>query len=112
MVFLNTWAFALGGVAPAIVLLYLLKVKRRPVPVSTLLFWQRVLQENRRRALFQRLRQFLSLLLHLLIFALVMLALARPMLDRLVRSGSAIVLVLDTRARMQAVDQSGETRFA
>src|SRR3954468_24671493 len=112
MVFLNPWAFWLGGIAPAIVLLYLLKVKRRPVAVSTLLFWQKVLQENRRRALFQRLRRLLSLLLQLLIFALVMLALARPMLDRLVRSGAATVVVIDTRARMQAREPGGQTRFA
>ena len=61
---------------PVIVLLYLLKLKRRPVPVSTLMFWQRVLQESRRRAFFQRLRQLFSLLLHLLIFALILGALA------------------------------------
>ncbi len=112
MVFLNIWGFWLGAIAPAIVLLYLLKVKRRPLAVSTLMFWQRVLQENRRRALFQRLRQLLSLLLHLLIFALVLLALARPVFDRLVRAGSSSVLVLDLRARMQATEPGGQTRFA
>src|SRR4051812_27243686 len=82
MVFLNPWAFWLGGIAPAIVLLYLLKVKRRHVAVSTLLFWQKVLQENRRRALFQRLRQVVSPVLPFVIFALVVLGLARPLLGR------------------------------
>ena len=75
------------------------------------MFWQRVLMENRRRALFQRLRQLLSLLLHLLIFTLILLALARPELSRLVRSGASTVLILDARARMQAVEDDGETRF-
>src|SRR5258708_36200548 len=102
MTFLNAWAAGFAALAPVIVLLYLLKLKRRPMPVSTLIFWQRVLQESRRRALFQRLRQFLSLLLHLLIFALILGALLRPAFDRLVREGGSTVLILDTRDRMQA----------
>src|SRR5687768_4687139 len=111
MTFLNAWALGFAAVAPLIVLLYLLKLRRRPVTVSTLMFWQRVLQESRRRALFQRLRQLLSLLLHLLIFALILGALARPVLDRFVREGSSTVLILDTRARMQALEPDGVSRF-
>src|SRR4029453_1533922 len=111
MMFLQPWAaWFLAGV-PVIVLLYLLKVKRRPSTVSTLIFWQRVLEENRRRALFQRLRNLLSLLLHLLIFFLILGALAKPTFDRLVRTGSWLAIVLDTRARMQALEDGGKTRF-
>jgi len=107
MTFLNTWAIGFTALAPVIVLLYLLKLKRRPLPVSTLLFWQRVLQENRQRAFFQKLRQLLSLLLHLLIFALLLGALARPTWDRLVREGASTVLIVDARARMQAREAGG-----
>src|SRR4051812_7949516 len=104
MSFLAPWAaWFLAGV-PVIVLLYLLKLKRRPVAVSTLMFWQRVLQESRRRALFQRLRHLLSLLLHLLIFLLVLGALAKPTFDRFIAAGSSTVIVLDARARMQVVE--------
>ena len=111
MTFLAPWAawFALG--IPIIVMLYLLKLKRRPLPVSTLMFWQRVLEESRRRAFFQKLRNLLSLLLHLLIFALILAALARPVLDRAVREGSSTVLIVDVRARMQARETGGETRL-
>src|SRR4030095_762103 len=110
MTFLSPWAaWFLAGV-PIIVLLYLLKLKRRPLTVSTLMFWQRVLQQSRRRALFQRLRNLLSLLLHLLIFLLILGALAKPVLDRLIRAGSSTVLIFDTRARMQAFE-GGQTRF-
>ncbi len=111
MTFLSTWAFSFLGLVPVIVLLYLLKLKRLPVEVSTLLFWQKVLQENRRRALFQRLRQLLSLLLHLLIFLLILLALAKPEWNRFVQPGASTVLVVDTRARMQALGPNGEPRF-
>ena len=111
MTFLNTWAIGFTALAPVIVLLYLLKVKRRPLPVSTLMFWQRVLQENRRRAFFQKLRQLLSLLLHLLIFALLLGALAKPTWDRLVHDGASTVLIVDARARGQATE-GGRTDFA
>jgi hypothetical protein len=111
MTFLAPWAvWFLAGV-PLIVLLYLLKLKRRPLPVSTLMFWQRVLEENRRRALFQKLRNLLSLLLHLLIFALILAALAKPVLDRAMREGASTVLIVDTRARMQAGEAGGGTRL-
>ena len=112
MTFLNLWAAGFAALAPVIVLLYLLKLKRRPLAVSTLMFWQRVLQESRRRAFFQKLRQLFSLLLHLLIFALILGALMRPVFDRFVREGGSTVLILDTRARMQAVEADGAPRFA
>ena len=74
--------FWLVAVLPLIVLLYFLRLKRRAVKVSTHLFWQRVLNESSRRAFFQRIRQLLSLLLHLLIFFLIVAALSRPPLER------------------------------
>jgi hypothetical protein len=111
MTWLQPWAVWLLAGLPLIVLLYLLKVRRQPVTVSTLMFWQRVLEEHRRRALFQKLRHLLSLLLWLLIATLIIAALARPTFDRLVRQGRATVLILDARARMQAAEPDGETRW-
>ena len=113
MTILNAWALGFTAIAPVIVLLYLLKLKREPQIVSTLMFWQRVRQESqRRRAFFQRLRQLLSLLLQLLIFALILGALLRPTLDAFVREGASTVIILDTRARMQATEPNGQSRFA
>lgn len=111
MTFLAPWAgWFLAGI-PVIVLLYLLKLKRRPVSVSTLMFWQKIMEENQRRALFQKLRNLFSLLLHLIIFALILGALAKPVFDRSVRDGSSTVIILDTRARMQALESGSETRL-
>ncbi len=111
MTFLAPWAaWFLAGI-PVIVLLYLMKLKRRALPVSTLMFWQRILEESRRRAFFQKLRHLFSLLLHLLIFALILGALARPVLDRAVREGSSTVLVVDLRARMKARESGGQARL-
>lgn len=112
MIFFNTWAFALAALAPVIVLLYLLKLKRRAAPVSTLMFWQRALREQPRRAFFQQLRQWLSLLLHLLIFALILLALARPALNGKIRDDVSTVLIIDDRGRMQSIGADGTTAFS
>ena len=111
MTFLAPWAAWFLAGMPVIVLLYLLKLKRRPVTVSTLIFWNRVMRESRRRALFHKLRNLLSLLLHLLIFLLIIGALAKPVFDRFVRTGSSTVLIVDGRARMQAIEPGGESRF-
>ncbi len=112
MTFLQPFAvWFLAGV-PVIVLLYFLRLKRRTATVSTHLFWRRVLQESSQRAFFQRLRHLLSLLLHLLIFLLLIAALARPVLDRLVGEGTSTVLILDARARMNATGPDGRSRFA
>ena len=114
MTLLNPAGLLFAGLVPLIVLLYLLKLRRQPAQVSTLMFWQRVVADNRRRALFQRLRQLLSLLLHLLIFALLLLALARPELRsfRGGETGLETIVVLDCRARMQTlVGSGGRTRF-
>ena len=111
---LNPIALAFAALVPLIVVLYLLKLRRQPASVSTLMFWQRVTADNRRRALFQRLRQILSLLLQLLIFGLLLFALARPEFAsfRGAEAGLSTVVVLDARARMQARTADGGTRFA
>jgi hypothetical protein len=112
MTFLSPWAaWFLAGI-PVICLLYLLKVRREKRSVSALFLWERVLLENRHRALFQRLRHPLSLLLQLLIFLTLVAALAKPNAHPNSLAGGATILVLDSRARMQAIEPDGRTRFA
>src|SRR5258707_7215067 len=100
MTFLAPWAvWFLAGI-PVIVLLYLLKLKRRGLPGSTLMFWQQMIEESRRRAFFQKLRHLLSLLVYLLVFALILAALARPVLHPALRQGSSTLLILPLHSRL------------
>jgi Ca-activated chloride channel homolog len=101
MNFLFPAAFFLGSLALAIVVLYLRRPRRRPFEVSSLLFWQRVLEREPHRKFLGRLRNPLSLILQLVIFLLLLLALARPQ-EAASRGRRSTVLVLDMRARMQA----------
>ncbi len=112
MSFLNPIGWAFLCLAPALVVLYLRRTRRRAATVSTLLFWQRALGENPRRAWLGKLRQWLSLVLHLLVLLLMILALARPRFGETAAAPQSAVIVLDARARMQAVEPGGETRFA
>ncbi len=106
MSFLSPMAFALFGLAAPIVILYILKLRRRREPVSTLMFWEKVFKEKQTTALFQRLKHLLSLLLQLLFLTLLILALARPQFAFMTKSARQIVLIIDRSASMNAVDES------
>ena len=106
MNFLSPTAFLLFGLAAPIVALYILKLRRRREPVSTLLFWEQIFKEQQTTSLFQKLKHLLSLLLQLLFLALLVLALARPQFAFMNKSARQIILVLDHSASMNAVDDT------
>jgi hypothetical protein len=105
---LALWLFSL---APIVILLYLLKVTRRRRTVSTLFFWQRVVEAQPRHALFHRLRNLLSLLLNLLVLICLVLAAAQWRWPGLSGVEGNTFLIVDNRARMQAKDAAGRTRL-
>lgn len=106
MNFLSPMAFWLLGLAPLIILLYLLKMKRKPQIVSSTLLWFRAVQDLEANTPFQRLRRNLLLLVQLLILLLLIFALARPYLRAESDIARSFVVILDTSASMQAVDES------
>jgi hypothetical protein len=101
----------LGLVVPAIVLLYLLKLKRRPVTVSSVLLWSQLLKDVQANAPFQKLRRNLLLFLQLLVACLGILALARPFYRARSLGGKNVIVVLDGSASMKSRDAGGSTRF-
>lgn len=104
MSFLSPLALLLALLALPILLLYMLRLRRRPVPVSSTLLWRKLVRDRQANAPWQRLRPNLLLLLQLAILAALVLALARPYLPvPAVVSGSVVVL-LDGSASMQATD--------
>ena len=112
MSFLNPLGLLFLGLVPLLVLLYLRRIRRERAVVSTLLFWQRAAGEQRQRFWLGKLRNWFSLLLFLLILLLLTFALARLEFGIFGGKASYTVLVVDTRARMQAREADGETRFA
>ena len=106
MNFLSPTAFLLFGLAAPIVALYILKLRRRREPVSTLLFWEQIFREKQTTSLFQKLKHLLSLLLQLLFLALLVLALAQPQFAFMTKSARQIILIIDGSASMNAVDDT------
>lgn len=111
MSFLTPLFLLLGLLAVPIIVMYMLRLRRREVLVSSTLLWQKLLRDREANAPWQKLRRNLLLLLQLLILAALVLALARPFLPvPSVVSGSVVVL-LDGSASMLATDVE-PTRFA
>src|SRR5207247_1684390 len=88
------WA-VLAGVPVGIIALYFLKLRRRPVQVSSTLLWRRSLEDLHVNSLFQRLRKNLLLFLQLLAVALAMLALGGLKMKGRTTAGERYVLAID-----------------
>ncbi len=106
MSFLAPASLALAALAAPIVLLYMLKLRRREMEVSSTLLWQMVLRDREANSPWQKLRRNLLLFLQLLLLALLVLALARPFLPVAVVASGQITVLLDASASMSATDVS------
>lgn len=111
MGFVTPLALTLSALALPIIIFYMLKLRRQPARVSSLMLWQQVVQDRQANAPWQRLRRNLLLLLQLLILALLVLALARPYFTVEARVQGNVVMLLDASASMQATDVA-PSRFA
>jgi Ca-activated chloride channel homolog len=101
-----------GLLAIPIILMYMLRLRRREVMVSSTFLWQQVLQDNEANTPWQRLRRNILLLLQLLILAGLVFSLARPFILVPAVSTGQIELLLDASASMNAADMpGGGTRF-
>ena len=110
MSFLEPLLFLFMGLLPVVILLYLLKLRRTPVMISSTILWFKSLQDLTANAPFQRLRKNLLLFLQLLIIALLVIAAARPFIRSKGTGGSNLCLLIDRSASMQT-KEAGTTRI-
>lgn len=112
MSFLTPTFLALAALAAPIIILYMLRLRRREVPISSIMLWQRLMQDREANAPWQKLRRNLLLLLQLLILAALVIALARPFIPVPSVAAGSVALLLDASASMNATDMpGGSTRF-
>ena len=112
MSFLAPLSLLLGLLAAPIILLYMLKLRRREVQVSSTLLWLMVLRDREANSPWQRLRRHLLMLIQLLLLAALVVALARPFWRVPTVASGTLVVLLDGSASMQATDVTGAaTRF-
>ncbi|MDP9034172.1 MAG: VWA domain-containing protein [Myxococcota bacterium] len=93
-----------GGVGAVVVVLYVLRLRRRVVPVPFAPLWERILRDREASALFSRLKRLFSLLLQLGLLALLVLALGDPRAAESLLAGRTVVVLVDASASMQATD--------
>src|SRR3954452_24450245 len=89
---------------PAVVAMYLLRLRRTETVVPSTLLWQCLVADVEANAPWQRLRRSLLFLLQLLLVVILALLAARPFLERPAGLARDIVLVVDTSASMAATD--------
>jgi hypothetical protein len=100
-----TQLLTIGAIAGgAVVVLYILKLRRRPVAVPFSRIWERVLRDKEATHLFSQLKRLLSLLLQLALLAAMLLALGDPRTAQNLVEGRNVVVLVDASASMQATD--------
>jgi hypothetical protein len=95
------WFLAL---IPVVILLYILKLRRTQIVISSTFLWVKSLQDLTANAPFQRLRKNLLLFLQILILLLLVIALARPFVSATGDEGAAYCVVIDASASMQTME--------
>jgi len=93
----------IGGL---IVVMYILKLRRKDVVVSSTFLWRQVIRDVQANAPFQKLRRNLLLLLQLIVAALLIFALSRPFFYAMDFGGRNFIVIVDTSASMGATDVS------
>jgi len=89
---------------PAVVAMYLLRLRRTETIVPSTLLWQRLAADVEANAPWQRLRRSLLFLVQLLLVAIVAFLAARPFVERPAGLARDLVLIVDTSASMAATD--------
>jgi len=99
---------------PVIVAFYMLRLRRRDVPVGSTFLWQQLVRDVEANAPWQRLRFSWLLLIQLLIAALVVAAAVRPFTATESDLAANVVLIVDTSASMASAtgdeDRMAEAR--
>ena len=89
---------------PAVVAMYLLKLRRTETIIPSTLLWQRLAADTEANAPWQKLRRSLLFLVQLLLVAALALLAARPFIERPAGLARDLVVIVDTSASMAATD--------
>jgi Ca-activated chloride channel family protein len=102
--FISPLNFLFAGLLGAILLLYMLRLKRKERIVASNLLWDSAIRDLQANAPWQKLRSSLLMWLQLAFLALTIFALARPAIKVLAAGGQTVAIVVDGSASMGATD--------
>ncbi len=109
--FISPLGILFGLSLPALILLYLLKLKRKKQTVPSVLLWRQSLEDYTANSPFQKLKTNPLMLLQLLLLALLTLAMMRPTMNLNALRGLDYYVLLDQSASMSSTDIA-PNRFA
>jgi len=104
MQFLAPTGFWLAALAIPIILLYMLRLRRKQVQVSSTFLWEQLLREQQANAPWQKLKRNLLLILQLLVLAALVFAIVRPAVPVPAITTGSVIVMLDASASMNAAD--------
>lgn len=106
MTLLAPWTLALAGALtlPVLVVFYLLKLRRRPLRVTSTMFWEQATGDLQVNVPFRWIRPEWLFLLHILILAMLLIAIGRPAIEAGGTDAGRVFVVIDRSASMNAVD--------
>lgn len=105
MEFLAPFGLLFALFLPAVIILYILKLRRIKTTISSTLLWKQSLEDLRANAPFQKLKNNLLMILQLIAVAILTLAIARPVLELGGLQGQSYIVLIDQSASMNAVDE-------
>ncbi|MCC5785382.1 MAG: VWA domain-containing protein [Phycisphaerales bacterium] len=94
---------------PLLLGFYMLKLRRKPVVISSTLLWDAAIRDMEANVPLRWLKANWMLLLHLLLLALLVMALGRPALDAGRGRADTVIFMIDRSASMNTIDE-GETQ--
>lgn len=104
---LSTWAaIVLFLIPPILILLYFLKLKRKPLAVPSTFLWKKSIEDLHVNRLLQWLRKNILLLLQLLVLLAAIYAVLAPRMHGAEASGRHYILMIDNSASMSATDMN------
>ena len=94
---------------PILLGLYLLKLRRRPLRVSSTLLWEQAVQDLQANVPLRWLKWSWLFLLQMVAIACVLVAIARPAIPGVVGEASRVIVLIDRSASMSCLDGAGGT---
>ena len=110
MHFLNVSALYLLAFIPLVASLHFLKLRRKRHVVPSVMFWLEAIEDMKANVPFQRIRNFLPLVLQLFFLSLAVVTIARPAFRHHSMLFGQSVLILENSASMQSTEL-GKSRF-
>ncbi len=111
MIFENLWPLTLLLAVPVVIILYLLKPKGKDYKISSILLWNRLLQNQQSKTFLEKFIHNILMYIQILIILLLILALMSPYIHRKKEEKADVIFVFDTSGSMQHHAGNGRTRL-